>query len=98
MTDSPIETVAYLVANDDVTRADLAEALATHVAGRMKAEVEIDRLRKALLEIATGRPDIPEGADGEGPNWPMHVFALMWARYCTELQGIARAALGEDRA
>jgi len=62
-----------------------------------EAADEIERLRAALQKIATGRPDIPEGADGEGPDWPMHVFALMWARYCTELQGIARAALGEAK-
>jgi hypothetical protein len=60
-----------------------------------RAEAERDRLRKALREIAMGRPDIPEGENGEGPDWPMHVFALVWARYCTELQGIARNALGE---
>ena len=46
MTDTLIETVAYLVANDDVTRADLAEALATQTVGRMKAEAEIERLRE----------------------------------------------------
>ena len=62
-----------------------------------EAAAEIERMRKALREIAIGRPDIPEGEDGEGPDWPMHVFALVWARYCTELQTIARDALGETK-
>ena len=56
---------------------------------------EIERLRTALQKIATGRPDIPEGENGEGPDWPMHVFAMKWASFSTKLQTVAIIALRE---
>lgn len=61
-----------------------------------EAADEIERLRNALREIAIRRPDIPEDEEGNGPNWPCHVFTMMWASFSTELKNIARAALKES--
>ena len=59
---------------------------------------EIERLRNALREIAEGGPQIPLDEEGEGPNWPMHIYAMKWASFSTELQNIARIALkGNDQ-
>lgn len=93
MTDTLIETVAYLVANDDVTRADLVEALATQSVGRMKAEAERDRLRKALYPFA-------EAVDSLDKDHPDH-YAISKSPAAMGINGgdlrKARAALEEDR-
>jgi hypothetical protein len=61
----------------------------------LMAADEIERLRNALREIAEDGPEIPLDEDGEGPNWPMHIYAMKWASFSTELQNIARNALKE---
>ena len=61
-----------------------------------EAADEIERLRNALREIAEGGVQIPLDEEGEGPNWPMHIYAMKWASFSTELQNIARAALKEN--
>jgi len=61
-----------------------------------EAADEIERLRNALREIAEGGPQIPLDEEGEGPNWPMHIYAMKWASFSTELQNIARIALKES--
>jgi hypothetical protein len=61
-----------------------------------EAADEIVRLRNALREIAEDGPEIPLDEDGEGPNWPMHIYAMKWASFSTELQNIARNALKES--
>jgi hypothetical protein len=61
-----------------------------------EAADEIERLRNALREIAEDGPEIPLDEEGEGPNWPMHIYAMKWASFSTELQNIARNALKES--
>ncbi len=90
MTDPLIETVAYLVANDDVTRADLAEALATHVVGRMKAEAEIERLRDALRDILQA-----ERWNEEAFRKGCDLERAITIELMSDTVRIARAALGE---
>jgi hypothetical protein len=61
-----------------------------------EAADEIERLRNALREIAEGGVQIPLDEEGEGPNWPMHIYAMKWASFSGELQNIARIALKES--
>ena len=46
--DTVIRTVALFAGNADLTRAELVEALAKQAVGKMNAEAECDRLRRAL--------------------------------------------------
>jgi len=61
-----------------------------------EAADEIERLRNALREIAEDGPEIPLDEEGEGPNWPMHIYAMKWASFSTKLQTIAIIALKES--
>jgi len=61
-----------------------------------EAANEIERLRNALREIAEGGPQIPLDDNGEGPDWPMQIYAMKWASFSGELQNIARIALKES--
>jgi hypothetical protein len=61
-----------------------------------EAASEIERLRNALREIAEDGPEIPLDEEGEGPNWPMHIYAMKWASFSTKLQTIAIIALKES--
>lgn len=69
-----------------------------HVAESIANEAadEIERLRNALREIAEGGPKIPLDDNGEGPDWPMQIYAMKWASFSSELQSIARNALKEN--
>jgi hypothetical protein len=55
--DTVIRTVALFAGNADLTRAELVEALAKQAVGKMNAEAECDRLRRALKDcVETWRP------------------------------------------
>jgi hypothetical protein len=90
-----------LMAADEIVRLreerDTARAQAANADAQCERDAErAERLRNALREIVEGGPQIPLDEEGEGPNWPMHIYAMKWASFSTELQNIARAALKEN--
>jgi hypothetical protein len=76
---------------------DTARTQAANADAQCERDAErAERLRNALREIAEGGPEIPLDEEGEGPNWPMHIYAMKWASFSNKLQTIAIIALKES--